>query len=83
LEIQYSKQARRYLVKLLAKKAVKIVETLGKIAEGETERLNITTMSIENTYRVRIGDYTAIYEIKNNELILVVIKVGARGDVYK
>jgi mRNA interferase RelE/StbE len=83
MEIQYSKQARKYLVKLQAKKATRITETLEKIADGNTEGMNITTMGIENTYRVRVGDYRAIYEINNDELVLIVIKVGPRGDVYK
>ena len=83
MEIQYSKQARKYLVKLQTKKAIKITQTLEKIAEGNASGLNITTMGIENTYRVRVGDYRAIYEINNDELVLIVIKVGPRGDVYK
>jgi mRNA interferase RelE/StbE len=83
MEIQYSKQARKYLVKMQAKKAIKIVETIEKIAEGKVEGLNITTLGTVNTYLVRVGDYRAIYEIKNAELILVVIRVGSRGDVTK
>ena len=33
-------------------------------------------------YRVRCGDYRIIYEIKNSELIVTVIKVGHRSGVY-
>ncbi len=29
-----------------------------------------------------MGDYRAIYQIKNNELIIVVIKIGHRKNVY-
>jgi mRNA interferase RelE/StbE len=34
-------------------------------------------------YRVRCGDYRIVYEIKNSELIVSVIKVGHRSGVYK
>jgi mRNA interferase RelE/StbE len=32
-------------------------------------------------YRLRIGDYRAIFEIVNGEV--VVLDVGTRGDIYK
>jgi len=37
----------------------------------------------ENTYRIRTGNYRIIYSIINKELIIEVIKVGHRKDVYK
>jgi mRNA interferase RelE/StbE len=33
-------------------------------------------------YRLRIGDYRAIYRLNNNELILEVIAVGHRREIY-
>lgn len=34
-------------------------------------------------YRVRQGDYRIIYEIRNDELIVVVVKIGHRKDAYR
>jgi mRNA interferase RelE/StbE len=34
-------------------------------------------------YRVRVGDYRIIYEIRDQELVVTVIKVGHRRDVYR
>jgi mRNA interferase RelE/StbE len=34
-------------------------------------------------YRIRQGDYRIIYEIEDNRLIVVVIKVGHRRDIYR
>jgi len=34
-------------------------------------------------YRLRIGRYRVIYEIHNNELLVIVIKVGHRKNVYE
>ena len=34
-------------------------------------------------YRYRVNDYRIIYEIMENEIILVVIKIKHRKDVYK
>ncbi|MCK4661804.1 MAG: type II toxin-antitoxin system RelE/ParE family toxin [Bacteroidales bacterium] len=34
-------------------------------------------------YRLRIGKYRFIYELKEKELIILVMTVGFRGNVYK
>ncbi len=34
-------------------------------------------------YRIRQRDYRIVYEIKDSVLIVAVIKVGHRGDVYR
>ena len=34
-------------------------------------------------YRLRVGDYRILYEIKSETLLVVVIKVGHRRDVYR
>ncbi|MFE7423802.1 type II toxin-antitoxin system RelE/ParE family toxin [Rhodococcus sp. NPDC057529] len=36
-----------------------------------------------NTYRVRVGTYRIIYEVRDRELIVIVIHVGHRRDVYR
>lgn len=36
-----------------------------------------------DAYRIRIGDYRAIYEIQDNKLIITVITVGHRKDIYE
>jgi len=36
----------------------------------------------EDTYRVRAGIYRIIYELNSGELIVIVLKIGHRKDVY-
>jgi mRNA interferase RelE/StbE len=40
-------------------------------------------LSGQERYRVRQGVYRIIYEIKNEELLVLVVKVGHRREVYK
>jgi mRNA interferase RelE/StbE len=37
----------------------------------------------ERRFRVRQGDYRVIYEIKDDEVVVVVVKVGHRRDIYR
>ena len=39
-------------------------------------------LSGEERYRVRQGVYRIVYEIEGNRLIVTVVKVGHRGQVY-
>jgi len=83
VEIRYSKKALKYLLKLQPKLRDRIRNTIRKIADGNTQGQNIVVMQDVDAFRVRIGDYRVIYEINDDELVLIVIKIGARGDVYK
>ena len=40
-------------------------------------------VSSQNRYRIRIKDYRVIYEIKDNILTILIVKVSHRRDVYK
>ncbi len=44
----------------------------------------ITKMKGENSFhKIRSGDYRIIYEIHDDRLVILVVKVGHRKDVYK
>ena len=37
----------------------------------------------DDKYRVRQGRYRIVYSIKDDELVVIVVKVGHRKDIYK
>lgn len=37
----------------------------------------------KNLYRLRVGDYRVIYEVKNEQLLITVVRLGHRKDVYR
>jgi mRNA interferase RelE/StbE len=43
----------------------------------------VEKLSGQEKYRIRQGVYRILYEILNNELIVVVVKIGHRRDVYR
>lgn len=40
-------------------------------------------LSAQERYRVRQGDYRIVYSVSDSELIVEVVKVGNRRDVYR
>lgn len=81
--------------KLLIKpSAVKEIESLpkkdrqrivGRIQSLATEPrpVGCTKLSGEEKYRIRQGDFRILYEIRDQELVVTVVKVGHRRDVYR
>ncbi len=37
----------------------------------------------EQLYRVRIGDYRVIYQIRDSEHLVLVLHIGGRKDIYR
>lgn len=38
---------------------------------------------IEDLYRIRVGDYRVIYQIQDKALLILVVKIGHRREVYR
>lgn len=37
----------------------------------------------QHTYRIRVGDYRVIYDIQDDVLVVLVVKIRHRKDVYR
>jgi mRNA interferase RelE/StbE len=38
---------------------------------------------VEELYRVRVGAYRIVYTIRDRELVVIVVRIGHRRDVYR
>ena len=60
----------------------RILVTLESLSE-DPRPVGIEKLSGNERYRVRQGNYRIIYEINDNEVVVVVVKVGHRKDIYR
>ena len=61
-----------------------IRKKLDQIAKDPyTKRSNVTKLQNRQGYRLRVGDWRVIYDIRTDELIILVLKVGSRGEIYR
>lgn len=84
--MKYTLLVERYAQKQISKLDKKVIPTIKKaISElAESPRPpGYLKLKGEDAYRIRVGDYRIIYEIDNGKLIVVVVTVGHRKDVYK
>ena len=43
---------------------------------------NLTKLQGRDGYRLRVGDWRVIYELQDERLVMLVLDMGPRGDVY-
>lgn len=77
--------AKKELDRLPAKVAERCIEALSFLAINPfSEVLHVKKLrGPEALYRVRVGDYRIVYEVQKKVLLVLVIKVGHRSDVYR
>lgn len=82
-QVEITPAAKRQIKKLIASVQLAIVERLEQLAEDPRPPGVLKMQGVESLYRIRVGDYRIIYEIQDQTLLIAVVKVGHRGDVYR
>ncbi|MBI3608795.1 MAG: type II toxin-antitoxin system RelE/ParE family toxin [Nitrospirae bacterium] len=82
--IVYRKEAARALLKMPRNTALLIREKLEGLAQDPTgSNPNVKPLQGEHAFRLRVGNWRVIYELQRGELIVLVLRIGARGGVYR
>lgn len=82
MEVLLSKQAKKFIAKqekaiqqriLIALKGLEEIPPIGDIKKMK---------GIDETYRLRIGTFRAVYKVDFHSLVVKVIAIDNRGDIY-
>lgn len=60
-----------------------IMETALSLGSNPRPEGHIKLKGSENLFRVRVGPYRIIYTIQDDKLIVLVLEIGDRKDIYK
>ncbi len=81
-ELIFKQSVAKDLRQIPKKDVARILKRIEALRE-EPRPPGVEKLSGQEKYRVRQGVYRILYEIRNEELIVVVVKVGHRRDVYR
>jgi mRNA interferase RelE/StbE len=82
--IVFTRQAERALLKMPRQAAEQVRQKLLRLAENPyAPTNNATRLQGRTGYRLRIGDWRVIYEVEDDVLRILVLKIGKRGDIYR
>ena len=82
-KIEISKSAEKSLQRIPKKDILKVVQSIQSLAISPFPEGCRKLQGEENTYRIRQGNYRVIYEVEDNRLLILVLKIGHRKDIYK
>ncbi|MGB5218763.1 MAG: type II toxin-antitoxin system RelE/ParE family toxin [Smithella sp.] len=68
---------------LLPKELIRIKRKIESLAENLPDRAATKMKGNNNFHKVRVGDYRIVYEIHDDVLVILVVKIGHRKDIYK
>jgi mRNA interferase RelE/StbE len=83
-KIIFTKEAAKSLQNIPRNVAVLVREKVeGITANPYPDHANAKKLEGRDGFRVCIGDWRVLYEIQDDKLLILVLKVAARGEVYR
>lgn len=81
--VQFKPSAEREFGKLAKQTQGRILAKLGALANDPRPPGVEKLKGDDDLYRVRVGDYRIVYEIHDDVLLVLVVGIGHRGEVYR
>jgi mRNA interferase RelE/StbE len=84
--MKYTVLVERYAQKQIMKLDKKLIPVIkAAIAElaNNPRPYGYKKLKGEEAYRIRVGDYRVIYEIDDDIILITIVSVGNRKDIYK
>ena len=82
-KIEWKRSAIKELQRLPRQMRLKVVAAVDNLSSNPYPQGVRKLVSTENSYRIRIGDYRLLYNITQHKLIIEIIRVGHRKDIYR
>ena len=83
--IEFTKSAKKEFDRLSDRMQDRVLEALGILSQNPFSEL-LKTKKIkgaQNLYRIRISAYRIVYDVQKDRLLIIVIKIGHRKEVYR
>ena len=80
-KIEIKRSAVKEIKKLPSKHLKKILAKISSLSDNPRPN-GCVKLSTDEKYRVRVGVYRILYEIKDKLLVIIVVKIAHRKDVY-
>jgi mRNA interferase RelE/StbE len=61
---------------------VRVARRIDRLADDPRDHA-VKLRGAEDVWRVRVGDYRVLYRIEADRLVVLIIRIGHRRDVYR
>jgi mRNA interferase RelE/StbE len=81
--IELSASAERQLRAMPRRSRTLVVDAIKALATDPRPRGHRKLRGFDDVYRIRVGRYRVLYSIEKKEILVIILKVGHRKDVYR
>jgi len=83
-QVVLERPARRFIERTRDRRLqARIYEALERLAENPLGHGAAALQGYPGTYRLRVGMFRIIYSIRNDELIVLVLRISKRSDAHR
>jgi len=82
-EVEISRTAEKQLRKLPRDDQERVARKMLLLANDPFPQGTRRLTGYDDVYRVRVGQYRILYSVSRRRLVIVILKVGHRKDVYR
>jgi len=76
------RRAQRSLSRIAAQERERISGAIRRLAD-EPRPHGVKKLSGRNVWRIRVGEYRVLYEIHDARLLILVVDIGHRREIYR
>ncbi len=82
-EIEWKPTARKEIRKLDPTNRRRVLEAVTALAADPRPPASVNLAGAPRWLRIRVGGYRVSYEVRDEILVVLVLRVGSRGGVYR
>jgi len=82
-KVEIERNAQKALKKIPIPYKSNIIEAIDSLAEDPRPEGCSKLKGHTGLWRIRVNTYRIIYQIKDNQLIILIIRIGHRSDIYE
>ena len=80
--ITFKRSTVKELKKIPQNEQIKILKAINSLSENPHPNGHKKLIGGDIAFRIRIGNYRVIYNVYENELVIEVIRIGHRKNIY-
>lgn len=82
-ELEITRTAEKQLRKLDRQARERVLRAIGELAEEPRPRGSRKLTGYDDVFRIRVGTYRVLYSVEDRALVVLILKIGHRRDVYR
>ncbi|CAN5322395.1 type II toxin-antitoxin system RelE/ParE family toxin [soil metagenome] len=81
-QIKIERKAQKAIKKIPNPYQSNIIQAINELSKDPRPERCKKLKGVADIWRIRVSDYRIVYQIKDNQLKVVVIRIGHRSDIY-